>query len=701
MISNPRCKAAGSIKRALLAGLLALQSLFGVAAARGAAPDQALVPAGYGGGGRFTVVAVAPDDPKRVIAGSDVAGYFVSRDGGETFAPRGSALSGLAVSGLAFDPGRPGVLAVQTDEGLYLSPDGGETLARIGDLGYPERFFGSRLLLPMGEDLIVATRTKGVFRVSWRQPRPAATPLPGLEGRRVTSLALLGDRLFAATSTGAMVLQNGRFADASKGLSAGRALADMAATPESGLFALEERSGLWRFNPAAAAWERPGPPPAAPQGAKPPLRFKALALDPAQAGRVFVATHPDYWPYLLFVSPDGGKSSSRVTDFQLAADAPRNYTEGLEAVENLGFSPDGRTVFVADWWNVWRSRDGGGRFEQLHAGLQNTVVNALTPVPGDPMGLVAAMADNGLMATENAGKTWMRLANGLPDGHVADVRISASDPAKRYLLADPWETRDTPGGVTLHLYRSLDAGASWSHLPVTIPARSLPGAFASGRPTLVVIDPADDDTVYLGTNGHGLFRVDVPALERGDTSQAVTDLARLFPMATFFGPGSLLLFPDRPGLVLAATLGGGIRRSQDGGATWQPAGDPAGFVFCLAADPARPGRILAGLPEKRLMESRDYGQTWKELTLPGNRPPHIAVQAVAFDAARPGFVAAGTAAYDNKAADGLYVSRDGGATFSRVPSKAASVGVTALSPGPGGMWVGYNGLGIWQLKEAR
>ncbi len=666
------------------------------------AGEPSLVPAGYGGGGRFTALAVDPGDPDLVVAGSDVAGVFVSRDGGDSFAPRGAGLKGFAVAGLAFDPGRRGVLAILTDEGLYRSPDGGDTVVRLGDLGYGDRFFGGRLLVPLDDgELAVATRSRGVFRVAWGAPVPAVTPLPGLEGRKVNSLALWGGDLFAATASGAWVLRDGRFVAASAGLAAGANLVDMAATPEAGLFAVEERTGLWRWNPGKSAWERSGPLPGLPDGARAPARFKTLALDPAVPGRAFLATHPTYWPYLLFVTGDGGAGFAPAGDFALDPGAARNYPRGLESVEALAFAPDGRTVFLADWWNLWRSRDGGRHFRQLHKGLQNTVVNAVARVPGQSGAVLAATADNGLMVTVDAGKTWARTMNGVPDGHVADARVSPANPAKRYLLAEPWKSGDAAGTVTLHLFQSLDGGAAWRALPVTVPARTLPGSYASGRPTLLVIDPADDDVVYLGTNGHGLFRVSVAALARGGGAAAVTDIGRSLPKGTFFGPQSLLVFPETPGLLLAATVGGGIWRSRDGGRAWQPVTDPGLFAFCLAADPARPGHLLAGLPEKRLLESRDFGATWKERTLPGERPAHIAVAALAFDPARPGLVAAGTAAYDHKAADGLHLSRDGGATFARVAADMAPASVTALCPDPDGLWVGFNGLGLWRLRDGR
>lgn len=664
------------------------------------AQSPTLVPAGYGGGGRFTAVAVDPNNPALVAVGSDVAGFFISRDGGDTFVPRGAAIKGVAVAGLVFDPKTAGTLAILTDGGLYRSRDGGETTVPLADLAYADRFFGSQLLLPLGEQLAVATRSKGVFLVSWRQDAPVVTSLPGLAGRKVNSLAVLGGELFAATNTGARVWRGGQWLPVNQGLSSGKNLTDMAATPDSGLFAVEERSGLWRYSPEKKAWERPGPLPQLPSGAKGSLRFKALALDPARPGRLFLATHPEYWPYLLFVSEDGGQTFSQVTDFALSPQAPPNYPKGLESVEALAFAPNGATLFLADWWNLWRSQDGGKHFSQQHKGLQNTVVNAVATMPGPEKTIFAATADNGLMASPDAGKTWARTMNGVADGHVVAVGISSRNPAKRYLLADPWQAETAGETVRLNLYRSLDSGASWQALPVNVARLPLPGDYASGRPTLLAIDPADDDIVYLGSNGHGLYKVRVPALA-SDPAAAVTGLSGSLPRATFFGPQSLLLFPEKPGLLVAATVGGGIRRSTDGGATWTAVGDPTLFVFALAADPSQPGHLLAGLPEKRLLESRDFGKTWQERTLPGNRPPALAVQSIAFDPARPGFVAVGTASYDLTPAEGVYLSRDSGATFARVAAAMAPVGVTVLAPGPDGLLAGFNGLGLWRLDLGR
>ena len=610
------------------------------------------MPVGYGGGGRFTALAVDPNNPALVAVGSDVAGFFISRDGGDTFAARGAAIKGLAVAGLVFDPKASGTLAILTDAGLYRSRDGGETTVPLADLAYADRFFGSQLLLPLGEQLAVATRNKGVFLVSWRQDAPTVTSLPGLAGRKVNSLAVLGDELFAATNAGARVWRGGQWLAVNQGLGSGKNLTDLAATPDSGLFAVEEKSGLWRYSPEKKAWERPGPLPQLPAGSKGPMRFKALALDPATPGRLFLATHPEYWPYLLFVSDDGGQRFSQVTDFTLAPQAPPNYPKGLESVEALTFASNGATLFLADWWNLWRSQDGGKHFSQQYKGLQNTVVKAVATLPGPDTAIFVATADNGLMATPDAGQTWARTTHGVADGHVVDVRVSARNPAKRYLLADPWQAEAKGETVTLNLYRSLDSGVSWQALPVTVARLPLPGDYASGLPTLLAIDPADDGIVYLGSNGHGLHKVRVPALA-GDPASAVTQLSGSLPRATCFGPQSLLLFPEKPGLLVAATVGGGIRRSEDGGATWAAVTDPGLFVFALASDPSQPGHLLAGLPEKRFLDSQDFGQTWKERTLPGERPAALAVQSIAFDPARPGHVAVGTASYDLTPAEGV------------------------------------------------
>lgn len=656
--------------------------------------------AGYGGGGRFTAVAVDPADPARMLVASDVAGYFLSADGGQTFTPRGRELGGLAVSALAYHPSRPGIVAIQASHGLYLSRDHGQTLALLSPrLGYPSRFFGGCLLRFKDDKLLVATDTKGVFAVTWDAPAPVETPLPGVAGVKVNSLAELGGELFAATERGAVRFKDGRFSSANDGLGSRTRLQDMAAADGSGLFAVERTDGLYKWDAGQNRWVRPGPPIAKPADGT--LSFKAVALDPVRPGRILMSTHPETWPQLLFVSEDSGASWKTPWTFTLAQDAPPNWAKGLEAVEAIVFSPDGRTTWLSDWWNLWRGEAGGTAWQQVHKGLQNVVVYDVIRDPANAEGILMATADNGLMVSGDAGRTWAPSMKGVPDGHVKAVRVCTQNPAKRYLLSEPWVEPQKGSGVTFILCKSTDSGASWKQLPFTVPARGLPGAYADGKATLLVIDPQDEDSVYVGTNGHGLFKVNTTLLAEGKAAEAVADVSKTLPVPCFQGPNSLVIDGADPQKLTASLVGSGIWSTSDGGRKWSPIYSRAAFSFGLAVDPARPQRIVAGLAEKRVALSQDGGRTWREVALPGNRPPEIAVAVVAVDPANPDTVYAGTTGYDFKAADGLYISTDGGATFKPLPADLPRVNVTAVSPGPGGPLVGFNGLGLYRVGLAQ
>lgn len=175
---------------------------------------------------------------------------------------------------------------------------------------------------------------------------------------------------------------------------------------------------------------------------------------------VFVGTHPETWPNLLMRSQDGGRTFALVKRFTLAGEH-ENWAKDLESIEQVGFSPDGRTAFLLDWWNVWRSADGGASWLQVHRGLQNTVVNDVAIDPAKPTTLYVAADDNGCMVSTDDGKTWRRKMNGVIEGHAMVVKPSAKTPGLLYLLMDPWKSQDTADTKHFYVYKSKDSGETW------------------------------------------------------------------------------------------------------------------------------------------------------------------------------------------------------------------------------------------------
>jgi hypothetical protein len=78
------------------------------------------------------------------------------------------------------------------------------------------------------------------------------------------------------------------------------------------------------------------------------------------------------------------------------------------------------------------------------------------------------------------------------------------------------------------------------------------------------------------------------------------------------GAQCLAVDPRAPDTVFAGLRDGGVRRSEDGGATWVDCGLPEPQVFSLAVS-AADGTVYAGTEPSRLFASRDGGTTWEVL----------------------------------------------------------------------------------------
>lgn len=254
-----------------------------------ASENLSWLPVSYGGGGRFTAVAVDPSDPRIVYVGSDVAGIFRSRDGGNHFELAGKGLLGFAVADIAVNPAPPHQVVAITDDGLYYSVNQGESWIRISaDIRYSSRFFGSRLLLFTRQSLWIGTDQKGVFRLPLPDLTAASQAVPGLEPRKVNALGVHDGYLMAGTAQGIYRWEGKKWVPKNSGLPAGfTEIMDLALSGQDG-YALERRRGLFRWQEASQGWvQRPLP------GKPSPAGYKSLFLHPQNPETVFVGSHPE------------------------------------------------------------------------------------------------------------------------------------------------------------------------------------------------------------------------------------------------------------------------------------------------------------------------------------------------------------------------------------------------------------------------
>jgi photosystem II stability/assembly factor-like uncharacterized protein len=259
---------------------------------------------------------------------------------------------------------------------------------------------------------------------------------------------------------------------------------------------------------------------------------------------------------------------------------------------------------------VYKSVDGGSTW--LHIGLEDTrqisriVVDSRDPNVVYVGALGHAYGPNeqrGVYKSTDGGAHWTKvLDTGLEIG-VSDLAICSSKP--QLLFAGSWHTHrppwstyapiDGPGGG---LYRSQDAGKTWSHLG----GHGLPGG-DWGR---VGVDVAPDGKrVYalIEAKASGLYRSD----DGGETWTLANGDSRLTSRAWYFN--QIAIDARNPDVIYMPNVA--LYRSEDGGKTitvlrGAPGGDDYHQIWI---DPRNSSSMVLGTDQGTTV-SLDRGQTW-------------------------------------------------------------------------------------------
>lgn len=274
-----------------------------------------------------------------------------------------------------------------------------------------------------------------------------------------------------------------------------------------------------------------------------------------------------------------------------AGDEARDFFDGLEA-RNVGPFRGGRATvavgvrqqphvfYMGTTGGVWKTRDAGASWKPISdEDFGTAAVGAIAVAPSDPNVLFVGMGESpfrniassqgdGVYRSTDAGATWTHV--GFEDvRQIGEIRIHPQDPDTIWVAAqgDTYAPRDD-GGV----FKSTDGGASWRR--VLVPENETSGAVD------LSLDPANPRVLYAAM---------------WDNQRTAWDLRS-------GGPGS------------------GIWRSADGGETWKRLGGglPEGMgKIGVAASPARTGRVWAIVEaedeEGGLYRSDDGGESWKQL----------------------------------------------------------------------------------------
>lgn len=175
--------------------------------------------------------------------------------------------------------------------------------------------------------------------------------------------------------------------------------------------------------------------------------------------------------------------------------------------------------------------------------------------------------------------------------------------------------------------------------------------------------------LYVGTIGEGIFR----SLDGGATFSRACD-----GMFVECHVRALAAHPGDPRLLFAGTEQG-LFRSSDGADRWERVESPLNGlqIWSILLVPDAPETLLVGTCPSRLFRSEDGGRTWDEPPVAMRqecpRIMHTRVTALLADAGDPGTVWAGVEI------DGLFRSRDAGRSWQPVGRGLSSPDIHALA----------------------
>jgi photosystem II stability/assembly factor-like uncharacterized protein len=226
--------------------------------------------------------------------------------------------------------------------------------------------------------------------------------------------------------------------------------------------------------------------------------------------------------------------------------------------------------------------DPFGALRYRYIGPSGNRTAAVAGVPGDPLTYYVGSSSGGIFKSSDGGTTWEPIFDAQPAQSIGALAIAASDPNVVWAGTGEAFIRSNVS-IGNGVYRSTDAGQTWTHM----------GLESAGRIGRVAVDPRNPDVVLVAAMGHSYG----PQKERG------------------------------------------VFRTKDGGKTWEHVlfVDENTGCFEIAMDPNNPRILFAGMwplvihtwgresggPNGGIWKSTDGGDTWRRLTGHGLPEPPL------------------------------------------------------------------------------
>ena len=250
--------------------------------------------------------------------------------------------------------------------------------------------------------------------------------------------------------------------------------------------------------------------------------------------------------------------------------------------------------------------------------------NAISGVIGNDQLYYAGYTGGGVWKTEDAGLNWTNISDGFfKSGSVGEIAVAEADPNIIYVGMGEHAVRGVMTTFGDGIYKSADAGKTWTHL----------GLEKTRHISDIAIHPDNPDIVFVAAQGavHG------PNKERGIYKSI--DGGKNWKQVLFVdentGASSLSMDMNNPRILYAATWqhrrypwqvesggpGCSIWKSTDEGESWEEisAGLPSKMgKIGVSVSRVKPDRVFAIIESEKskagVYRSDDGGKNWKHLT---------------------------------------------------------------------------------------
>jgi photosystem II stability/assembly factor-like uncharacterized protein len=360
--------------------------------------------------------------------------------------------------------------------------------------------------------------------------------------------------------------------------------------------------------------------PASPFSAKTLSGLKFRLIGPSyNSGRVVdFAVQPDKTQVIYAAIASGGiwKTVNNGTTWEPIFDKEDSYSVGCLAMDphnsnvvwaGTGENNSQRSVAFGD--GVYVTKDGGKSWTNM--GLKDSEhIGDIVIDPRDSnVVYVAAQGplwrsggDRGLYKTTDGGATWERILHVSDDTGINEVHMDPRDPDVLYASSyqrrrHVWTLID--GGPETGIYKSTDAGATWTELETGLPEVDM-GKIG------MAISPANPDVIYTVIEAQRDEGGTYVSRDRGETWKKTSDYYAGSPQ--YYNE----LVADPVDANTVYSMDTWLHRTVDGGKTWTKVGEDNKHVdnHAMWINPVDTDHFVVGC-DGGVYLSYDRGTTWK------------------------------------------------------------------------------------------